>query len=57
MKVKFVWVIKPLIVKESFRFARFSGFEKGVQSSCSSQKLRYVEKLFISKLDSFAFDD
>ena len=57
MKVKFVWVIKPLIVKESFRFASFSGFEKRVQSSCSSHKLRYVEKLFISKLDSFAFDD
>ena len=41
--------------KESFRFASFIGFEKGVQSSCPSQKLHYVEKLYISKLERYKF--
>ena len=60
-KIKFVWDIRPLIGKEFFRFASFIGFEKGVQSSCPSQKLHYIEKVYISRPERYKvicfFDD
>ena len=43
------WVVKPLIGGKDFRSNSFIGFEKRIQSCCSTQKVHYVKKTYIYK--------